>query len=129
VTISPRNVKTLDKILRDLDTYGLTVDFYVIWDMIPYSFMVDWFLPISDVLNVWDANAKYFSGEFYDLKDVCYSLSYTRELDGHNVKCYSRWNGSVPSSLNSWYWLEPPSASSKTVVYRVLDAASIFIGR
>jgi hypothetical protein len=116
--------------MRALDTYGLTPDFYVIWDMIPYSFIVDWFLPISDVLATLDADAKYFSGEYYNLKNLCYSLSYNRELDdGNVVKCYSRWKGSVPTSLNSFYWLEPPSASSKAVAYRILDALSLFIGR
>lgn len=130
IDIEPRNLKTLDRIMRALDTYGLTPDFYVIWDMIPYSFIVDWFLPIGDILATLDADAKYFSGEFYNLKNLCYSFSYNRELDdGNVVKCYTRWRGSVPTCLNSFYWFEPPSASDKTVVYRILDALSLFIGR
>lgn len=134
IDVKPRNVGYLANIWRALDTYGLTPDFYVLWDSLPYSFMVDWFLPIGDVVSVWDANAKYFSGEFYDLSEPVYSFSYTRELpvagsvSPSAVKCYSRWVGSVPSSLNSWYWFDAPSASSRTVWYRVLDAASLFIG-
>jgi hypothetical protein len=134
VEVTPKETNWLSKIWRALDQYGLTPDFYTIWDMVPYSFMVDWFLPIGDLAGVWDANSMYFSGEYYNLANICYSLSYVRELeraDGNvdSIKCYTRWAGSVPSSLNSFYWFEPPTASSRTVGRRVLDAASIFIGR
>jgi hypothetical protein len=129
ISVTPKDVSYVHKLIRSLDQYGLTPDFYVIWDSIPYSFMVDWFLPISDLASVSDANAMYFSGEFYTLDDLCLSLEYTREVDGFNVHCYTRWLGSIPSSLNGMYWLDAPSASSKTVGKRILDAASIFIGR
>lgn len=135
VKIRPKNVGYLAKIWRALDEYGLTPDFYVIWDMVPYSFMVDWFLPIGDLADVTDASYKFFSGEYYEIEKPVYSLSYTRALDsqdvlsGHQVKCYSRWEGVVPTSLNLTYWFDAPSAESKTVWYRVLDAASMFIGR
>lgn len=127
--VVPQIVNTVTRLLRTLDDYGLNPDFYVIWDMIPWSFMVDWFVPIGDMLAVEDANSKFLMGEFYKIMNVCYSLSYTREFENAHVKCYTRWKGEVPTSLNSFYWLEPPSSSSKTTVFRVLDAASIFIGR
>lgn len=135
VEVTPKDIDILGKIWRALDTYGLTPDFYVIWDSIPYSFMVDWFLPIGDIASVMDANAMYFSGEYYTISGLCCSLKYTRELeiddDGNTVKvqCYTRWAGSVPPSLNSFYWLEPPTASGKTTGKRILDAVSIFLGR
>jgi hypothetical protein len=127
--VVPAITNTVGRLIRALDDYGLKPDFYVIWDSIPFSFMADWFLPIGDMLGVEDVNAKFLSGEYYKIKWVCYSLSYTREFGNANVHYYTRWRGSVPSNLNSFYWLEPPSSSSKTTVFRVLDAASIFIGR
>lgn len=127
--VIPQIVNTVNRLLRTLDQYGLSPNFYIVWDMIPYSFMVDWFAPVGDMLAVEDVNSRFLSGEFYKIRDICYSLSYTREFQNARVKCYSRWRGSVPRSLNSFYWLEPPSGSSKTTVFRVLDAASIFIGR
>jgi hypothetical protein len=127
-TVVPQIVSTTARLIRTLDTYGLTPDFYVIWDMIPWSFMVDWFVPVGDMLGVEDINSKFLSGEFYKILNVCYSLSYTREFANAKVKYYSRWKGSVPKSLNSFYWLEPPSSSSKVTTFRVLDAASLFIG-
>jgi hypothetical protein len=130
--IEPKNLGYLGKIWRALDTYGLTPDFYVIWDSIPFSFIADWFLPISDILATLDADAKYFSGEYYSLSNVCCSLSYTRELNvGNNevghVKCYSRWKASIPSCLDSFYWFDTPSSSAKTVRKRILDFVSLFI--
>jgi hypothetical protein len=127
--VVPQIVSKTKELLRSLDTYGLTPDFYVIWDMIPFSFMVDWFVPIGDMLGVEDVNSKFLSGEFYKIEDMCWSLSYTRKWRNAAVSCYTRWHGVVPSSLNSFYWLEPPSSSSKVTTFRVLDAASIFIGR
>jgi hypothetical protein len=129
VEVTPKQIGTLARIWRALDTYGLSPDFYVIWDSIPYSFMVDWFLPIGDIASVWDTNHMYFSGEFYTLENICYSLTYTRKLDDIKVKCYTRWAGSVPSSLDSYYWLDREPTSGATIGKRVLDASSIFIGR
>lgn len=126
--VFPQIVKTAERLIRTLDTFGLKPNMYTAWDMTPFSFMVDWFVPIGTMLGVEDANAKFLSGEFYKIKNICYSLSYTRRLNNSVVKCYTRWKGSVPSSLNSFYWLEPASTSGKTTVFRVLDAASIFIG-
>lgn len=129
VKVTPKETSWLNRIWRALNTYGLTPDFYVLWDMVPYSFMVDWFLPVSDIASVWDANAVYFSGEFYTFDELCYSLKYTRMIGDYRLQFYTRWSGSVPSSLNSLYWFDAPSATSKTVGKRILDAASIFIGR
>jgi hypothetical protein len=129
VAVTPKDVGTLKKVWRALDTYGLTPDFYVIWDSIPYSFMVDWFLPISDIASNLDADRMYLSGEYYSFDKLCYSLKYVRVIGDYHCQFYTRWAGSVPSSFNSLYWFDAPSGSAKTWGKRVLDAASIFIGR
>jgi hypothetical protein len=123
----PRNLDYLGRVWRGLYTYGLTPSFYTIWDMIPYSFIVDWFIPIGDITSVLDADRMYLSGEYYDIKNVCFSLSYVRELDNYNVKCYTRWKGSIPPCFNSFYWFDRPAPSRRTVGYRVLDAISLFV--
>lgn len=129
VGVKPKDVGTLKRVWRALDTYGLTPDFYVIWDSIPYSFMVDWFLPISDIASNLDADRMYLSGEYYLFDKLCYSLKYFRDVGNYRCQFYTRWAGSVPSSFNSLYWFDAPSGSAKTWGKRVLDAASIFIGR
>jgi hypothetical protein len=129
VIVVPRELGTLDRIWRSLYTYGLQPDFYVVWDMIPYSFIFDWFIPVGDMTSVLDVERMYTSGIYYDFKRICYSLSYDREIENKRFHCYTRWPGSVPSSLNELYWLDRPDASHKTVGYRILDTLSLFIGR
>jgi hypothetical protein len=124
--VSPRVVSTVKRVWRSLYTYGLSPGFYVIWDMIPYSFIVDWFVPIGDVMAAWDAEREF--SQYYDVTNVNISLSYTRDIDGNNVKCYTRWLSTTPVPLQGYYFLEGTSASSRTVKKRVLDAASLLLG-
>jgi hypothetical protein len=126
--ISSSEVETLDKIWSALYTYGLSPNFYVVWDMIPYSFIVDWFIPVGDMLSVLDTEREYMSGK-YNIKNVCFSFTYFREVEnGYIAKFYTRWRSEPLEAFNQMYWFEKPSTSSKVVAYRVLDAASLVIG-
>jgi hypothetical protein len=127
--VSPREVGYLAKIWRALYTYGLQPNFYVIWDSIPYSFIVDWFLPLGDVAGALDASRMYTS-EYYTFKRIIYSLTYIRRVGESKVHCYARWKGSSPPKLNGMYWFDPEAdPSTKTRVFRALDAVSLCIGR
>jgi hypothetical protein len=124
-TVSPKTLDTVRKIWRSLYTYGLTPSFYVVWDMIPYSFIVDWFLPIGNILAVWDTEREF--KEMYRIKDLQYSLTYTVPSRYGTIRCYSRWLAGAPPELQGHYFFDN-SASKKTVVKRILDATSILIG-
>jgi hypothetical protein len=96
--------------------------------MIPYSFIVDWFIPVGDMLSVLDTEREYMSGK-YNIKNVCFSFTYFREVEnGYIAKFYTRWRSEPLEAFNQMYWFEKPSTSSKVVAYRVLDAASLVIG-
>jgi hypothetical protein len=127
IEMAPREIGFVDSIWRALYTYGLSPNFYIIWDMIPYSFIVDWFIPIGDILGVVDAQSAY-SSDKYDFKHICYSLSYDNEANGMITHQYVRWKGSAPPQINALYWFDSPSASNKTVAFRVLDSLSLVIG-
>jgi hypothetical protein len=125
--IKSQDCGTLAKIWDGLTTYGLAPDFYQIWDSIPYSFMVDWFVPIGDALSIADLGNKYM-GDTYRIFDVCFSLKYNlQDTDYYPWSCYSRWESSPLTSLNGLYWFEKPEASSRTKFFRFLDAASILV--
>lgn len=124
-TVSPKVLNTVRKIWRSLYTYGLTPSFYVIWDMIPYSFIVDWFLPIGNILAVWDTEREF--KQMYDIADIQYSLSYTVPSKYGTIHCYSRWLASMPPELQGHYFFDN-STSKKTIIKRILDSASILIG-
>lgn len=126
LSIAPRELGILGKAWRALTTYGLAPDFYVIWDMIPYSFIVDWFVPVGDMLSVLDAG-KLYGGEYYSIRDVSFSMSYTRHLD-YTYKVYTRWASDPLTTFNEFYWLDKPASSSKVKLFRILDTASLFIG-
>lgn len=127
VDVRNKELSQLDELWKNLDLWGLSPRFYVFWDMLPYSFIVDWFLPIGDVLSVVDARSIY-SEERYDFSRIVYSLSYRRLIDGVPWKFYSRWVGKNPPQLDGLYWLESDPVSDKTVGYRTADAASLIIG-
>jgi hypothetical protein len=126
LNIEPKHLGTLDEVWRKLQLYGLTPDFYVVWDMIPYSFIVDWLIPVGDMLSVLDANSQWLGGN-YDITDVIYSLSYYHTIEGVEYKSYSRWVGSVPRTLNEFYWFDKPKTSDKVKLYRLLDTGSLLI--
>lgn len=127
--ITPKHLSVLKKIWRALDTYGLTPDFYVVWDSIPYSFIVDWFLPVGDMLSTKDVSTMRLSGEYYEITNVSYSLKYIRRYRDGDVSCYARWAGSLPSDLNPLYWFDYNTPSDTTLVQRILDAGSLFVGK
>jgi hypothetical protein len=128
-TVSQRELAYVDKIWEGLYTYGLEPNFYVIWDMIPYSFIVDWFIPIGDMLSVVDAS-RHYNSDTYDFKDICYTLKYTVNKDGITTSHFSRWGeGSTPPELHAYYWFDREEGPSNTTIRnRVLDALSLIAG-
>jgi len=122
-----REMGYLRDIWFQLYKYGLQPNFYTLWDSLPYSFMVDWFIPMGDIASVMDASANY-CGDTFDIKDVVFSLQYTQfDRSGRPVSYYSRWAAEPLVSLNAMYWFDKPAAADKTWVCRFLDAASLFI--
>jgi hypothetical protein len=105
--------------------YGLSPSFYVIWDMIPYSFIVDWFIPVGDILNSYDKKSMY--ERTYDFSNLWYSLKYERTVaDGSSISAYTRWGASSPPEYNGFYTLENMGDPSKrTIGFRILDAMSL----
>lgn len=123
--VLPKQLDTVSRLWKKLYTYGLSPTFYTAWDMIPYSFVVDWFLPIGDIMAAWDAERE--MKHFYDIRNVQYSLTYERDTDIGVVRCYSRWLAGPPPELQGRYFLEK-NASSRTVVKRIIDGAALIIG-
>jgi hypothetical protein len=117
----------LDKCLIWLEEFGLKPDLYLAWDMTPYSFIVDWFLPIGDTLNAVDAAEMYNGADsVYDIGPITYSFSYTQNIQGSNVRNYSRGIlGSLP--VQAFYWfVEPSQSSAKTWGKRLVDTFALF---
>jgi hypothetical protein len=119
-----RELSTLDQIWTSLYRYGLSPSFYVVWDMIPYSFIVDWFIPVGDILNGYDKTHMY--DRTYDMQNLVFSIKYSCTEDDIEFSAYTRWFKSELPEFQGYYTLENKgTTSSKVIGYRILDAMSI----
>jgi hypothetical protein len=127
--IRPSDVALLGKVWRALYTYGLQPNFYVLWDSLPYSFIVDWIIPLGNIAHALDAQSMY-NGTYYEIKDVVFSISYDIVDEYANeYHQYTRWKSEGLPTLNGFYFLEEDPASTKVIGMRALDTLSLFIGK
>lgn len=100
-----------------LEQYGLKLSLVNVWDMIPYSFVVDWFFHIGTFLQDLEDR-----GNMLDLvpTDVWYSFS-NFESNGHGYyfRVLDRPHYNAP-------FVGPSPASTRTTLMRVADAVSLF---
>lgn len=117
-----------EQLLTELDNWGMIPDTYLVWDMIPYSFIVDWFVPIGDALAVNDANNKFV--QQYLIEKCMYSFAYTREIEGVQVSNYSRWVD-APVWPNGFTFManQYDGTSTKTIFKRIVDVWALLGGK
>lgn len=104
--------------------YGLQPNFYTLWDLVPYSFIVDWLLPIGDTLSAYELIKN--TSNRYRLTSPWWSMKYTNMYQGIPYTVYSRWRDEPPA-LNGFYFFESNSGSSKRTICRILDVAALTI--
>lgn len=91
------------------------------WDLIPFSFVIDWFADVSYYLNQYESISNRYA--YYLCKGVTYSLKTTvplsitvkgKTVNGLIGSLYNRWTGNLPAPnfANSWqpdlsnHWVE-----------------------
>jgi hypothetical protein len=122
--VRQKELETLDKIACALYQYGLSPSFYVIWDMIPYSFIVDWFIPVGDILSGFDKTRMYERS--YDISNIWFSISYSGTDKGTPYSVYTRFGSDSLPEFQGYYTLENKgTASTKVLGYRILDSLSL----
>lgn len=127
-----RAANQIDQIYHGCATLGFDLSIYNLWDLIPYSFVVDWIFPVGNVLERM-ASEEYLSTEYWDFESICYSASYTNCLgsDTHAMSAtvYNRWYESLPPNLDQYYWFEEHSKdpSLKTGIFRLIDGLSLLV--
>jgi len=98
-----------------LQRFGLELNALNVWDLIPFSFVVDWFLPVSDVLEYFQN----LDACQLEPKDIWWSME--TSIDGWDV--YVRLPGRRLSTLP---YLQVGNASSRTILMRIGDAIALF---
>lgn len=90
-----------------------------VWDMIPYSFVLDWFTDIGDIIQSIDT---WLAEESYPISGVWYSISRSDVTSDTHTREYCRWQGSVPNLPSFCYGSDGYVASLKTKAKRCVDA-------
>lgn len=106
---------TLKEFLRAYGLYFKTAD---IWDDIPFSFIVDWFLHLGDVFTWLDAHE-----DAWNVRPSNVWYSWETSYDGQT--CYIRASGEP--IVNAPYLATNTSSSTKVKAMRFADVISIFL--
>jgi hypothetical protein len=100
-----------------LHSYGFYLKAADVWDDIPFSFMVDWFWHLGDLLEFFDA-----SGEAAEVRPADIWYSFLTKYD--NQTCYFRIPGEAITNVP---FLDFNTGSStKVKAMRIADTVSIF---
>lgn len=77
---------------------GLINPLQVAWDMVPYSFVIDWFLPVNSWLNSFtaDAGLRFLGGSYSLVTKINHSMVNIEPLDS-NTQLQSNWDITLPS--------------------------------
>lgn len=128
VVYSDNVCNKIDELYHQLCRAGLMVDEYKLWDMIPMSFVVDWFVPIGDLLE--DISTHHWTAEYgmFNISTVTTSFKWTDSLLTNagrvDVTYYNRSVTTEPPPFASYR--EDPSTS--TVIKRWVDGGALLIG-
>lgn len=110
-SLLPKNTKQF------LEQYGLRLSLLNVWDMIPYSFVVDWFFHIGSFLEDLENREHMLT---LTPREVWYSFgNFSPNGTGYYFRVLDRPHYNAP-------FVGPSSASGRTTLMRVADAVSLF---
>lgn len=91
------------------------------WDMIPYSFIVDWFTNIGEVLGAID---RWLDSPSFGSVTCWYSYTNSYDTDLGRLTCYFRYSAGKPLLP---YWSMDYSKSSRVWAWRAADTVSLLL--
>lgn len=125
--VQPKISNEVQRVWLESAIYGLQPNLVNLWDMIPFSFIIDWFLPVEDICSVIDDSIN-FSTTHFLYEELEYSEKQRIPFSYCGAYClgthYHRDFLDCPPELTiDW----DNSPSDKTVTMRTADAASLII--
>lgn len=128
--VSPSKIFLGDQ-LHFLRRLQLLPDLGTVWDMLPYSFVLDWFLPISDGLDQVDAEM-WHQQCYWDVNKIVMSRKTFSSVINQNYSCaysyYNRWvTTTVPQS--EFFFDESSLKKNPFTVRHILSGTSLIIQR
>lgn len=90
--------------VREIAQLGGANPVSVAWELIPFSFIADWFIPIGDYLNNYDAIAGLIVKEVWKTKVVTTDVTYSGTISGRDSIIGTTWNsGSQRWQVQSYH--------------------------
>jgi hypothetical protein len=124
ISISPPESE-VNKIVSKLTEAGVAPNLYNLWDMVPYSFVVDWFISLGDVL---EGITQYGRLAAFKINYITRSWKWDHEIERGGVKAklvyYSR--EVSPTAPPYIPYQEKKGSSGKTTMMRMADAVCLF---
>lgn len=99
---------------------------YIVWDMIPLSFVVDWFTGIGDRLE-WRSNLRRYLSD-YQYSSLFYTTRYSAPLETQGrltTEAYIREYSSIPLIREGSYFENRGGTRTVTLIKRAADLISI----
>lgn len=104
------------------EKWGIALDAVNAWDLIPYSFIVDWFIPVSNLLERWQSQS--FAMQIQQTSWCSVRHEYVNEF-GFNEIDYSRFLYEPQARFASVSRIAYGPKTS-TIVKRALDVLALF---
>lgn len=131
LSVNDKKLADAQNLWKVLKVTGFAPDLYNLWDLVPYSFVADWFLPIGECLE--SISSRWMWNGYFDVNYATYSWQWDHQVTDAYLKSfnltitsYERW---VEPNLPQFEYFASngKGTSSKTTQRRVCDGAALFI--
>lgn len=103
---------------------GFWPSWYQAWDFVPYSFIVDWFVPIGSLLER-EARSQYYTDRNFEFTPLFWiSEKWQEEVNGWHLSFLVR-DACSDYSLEQYAFWEHYQPSNKTIVKRTIDTLAL----
>lgn len=122
--------------IATLTSLGLADPVGIVWELVPFSFLIDWFVNIGDVISSMTAfNGKKMKAHYITHYFVSRINSRVSYVSRPNASIYPVFNSAPASSMRASYWIDREIFSQPQVVQlqfsnglnpvRLMDAVSL----
>jgi hypothetical protein len=123
IMMQPKS-SSLGKTVNSLTSIGLAPNAYNMWDLVPFSFVVDWFVDVGGLL---ESITQYGRCAAYDIQSVTTSWKWQDDLEkGHTKAHMTYYKRDVSPTVPPYIpYLEQRSASGETITKRFIDSVAL----
>lgn len=121
MTVKEKALQGIVKFFELAYTHGMEPNAYVLWDLVPFSFVVDWFYPVGNAFEGYTKSTHYTPELWdylprYDGNAMCYSVSYvSRTASFGSINVYTRWYESSPPLVEPAYILRAEQSKARVL--------------